>query len=74
MNPDEIYQKNVEGWGKDKTLFNVDYEEMVILLTNTLTSVVKFNYNNFDGTFYTEVQYKGGKFAISHTKKFKNGH
>jgi hypothetical protein len=73
MNADTVYKNCLEGWGNKKKLYNVSFSEMEVLLLDLSAKIVVVDCDNHDGTFYTEVLYLQKKFAVSSSKKIKNG-
>ncbi|MDD5527917.1 MAG: hypothetical protein PHO56_02975 [Patescibacteria group bacterium] len=73
MNADDILKNCIDGWGNEKDLYALGFEEMEVLLSDPRSSILEINRDNRDGTYYTKVRFANKIFATSTSQQFKNG-
>ncbi len=68
MLAEEILVRERSGWGSDKNVFPISFDDISALVAGGATFVEK-NKDNRDGTHYTKVTFQGFSFECSSTKK-----
>jgi|WetSurMetagenome_2_1015567.scaffolds.fasta_scaffold703156_1 hypothetical protein len=59
-----ILKQNIEAWGKERKKFQADIEEIIFLL-KAGAEIIRWNFDQEDGTFTHEVKYRDFIFICS---------
>jgi len=61
----DIVKENVDAWGEGKPRYQIDIDDLRILLADPNSTKVCIDHDNGDGTYFSEVQNSGRFFACS---------